>query len=79
MSGKNKSHKGLLKRVRVTGRNKIKHRRRGTSHLNSGLSGDKSRSLHKDTIAHGTVARKLARALHVRVVGPNTIGKKKKS
>ncbi len=66
-----KTHKGLLKRVRITGRNKIKHRRRGTSHLNSGFTGERRRSLHQDTIAHGSVARKLEQALHVRVNGPH--------
>ena len=41
MANKHKTHKGLAKRVRGTGTGKVKHRRRGTSHLNSHSSGSK--------------------------------------
>lgn len=64
-----KSHKGLLKRIKVTGKGRIKHKRRGKSHLNSGLSGKSSRNLNKDGVAHKTVAKKLERVLHMRLKG----------
>ena len=70
MPNKLKTHKGLLKRVKITGQGKVKHRRRGTSHLNSGIPGSRRRHLHRDVIADGTVAKKLEKALHRRVTGP---------
>lgn len=70
MANKGKSHKGLLRRVRVTGTGKIKHRRRGSSHLNSGFTGDERRRVHQDVVVHNSVARKLGKALHRRVHGP---------
>lgn len=67
---KNKSHKGLLRRVRVTGTGKVKHRRRGSSHLNSGFTGDQRRHVHSDVIVAHNMARKLEGALHRRLNGP---------
>lgn len=42
---KQKPHKGLLKRVRLTARGKVKYRRSGKGHLLSHKSGDKRRDL----------------------------------
>lgn len=67
---KNKTHKGLLRRVRITGTGKVKHRRRGSSHLNSGFTGDQRRRVHSDMVVPNSVARKLEKALHSRVHGP---------
>jgi len=67
---KGKSHKGLLRRVRITGTGKIKHRRRGSSHLNSGFTGDQRRSVHDDLVVPHNMARKMEKALHQRVHGP---------
>jgi len=67
---KAKPHKGLTKRVRITGRNKVVHKRRGTSHRNSFSTGQKKRELDSKVVVHGTVAKKMERALHVRVTGP---------
>ncbi len=67
-----KTHKGMKRRIRITGGGKIKHRRRGTSHLNSGIPGKRRRGLHKDVVVHATVARKMQGALHTRVTGPRT-------
>ena len=64
-----KSHKGLLKRIKVTGRGKLKHRRRGKSHLNSVLTGKRSRQLNRGGVAPKTVAKKLERVLHMRLKG----------
>lgn len=59
-----KSHKGTLKRMKVTARGKVTFRKAGKSHLNSGLTGNKSRSLRQDsTVKKGDIKR-LERVLH---------------
>lgn len=72
---KQKMHKGLLKRIRVTGTGKVKHRRRGTSHLNSKAGGRESQQLGKDVIVTDGVARKIGRALNLRLHGPKVNNK----
>lgn len=63
-----KTHKALLKRVRITGKKKIKFPERGRSHLNSGLSGVKSRQLRgRKKTAKKSDARRLERLLHMRL------------
>ena len=42
---KQKTHKGVKKRFRVTARGKVKHRRAGTSHLQVRLSSTRKRKL----------------------------------
>ena len=42
---KMKTHKGVKKRFRATAKKKIKHRRAGTSHLNSRLTSKRRRDL----------------------------------
>jgi large subunit ribosomal protein L35 len=64
-----KSHKGLLKRIRVTARGKLKHKRSGTSHLNSGKPGDKGRELRQDKVVSQSVTKKYERAMHCRLKG----------
>ena len=64
-----KSHKGLLKRVRVTARGKVAHKARGTSHLMSTFSGDRKRKLRRPTIVSRPVAKKMERALNRRLKG----------
>lgn len=73
---KMKTHKGLLKRIKITGTGKVKHKRRGTSHLNSKASGTASQHLHKDTIAPNGQARKIGRTLNLRLHGPKSTGGK---
>jgi len=46
---KMKSHKGLLKRVRVTSKGKVKYKKSFTGHLMSHKSGDDCRRLRKDS------------------------------
>lgn len=45
-----KPHKGLLKRVRITGRGKVKYNRSGKGHLLSHKSGDKRRDLRGTSV-----------------------------
>lgn len=68
---KAKSHKGLLKRIRVTARGKVKHKRSGGTHLMSGFSGDQKRKLRSAKIVPKPVAKKLEGALHRHLKGPN--------
>ena len=42
---KQKTHKGLKKRVKVTAGGKIKHKRAGAGHLMSGKSGNRRRKV----------------------------------
>lgn len=42
---KMKTHKGVKKRFRATAKGKVKHRRAGTSHLNSRMSHKRIRDL----------------------------------
>ena len=63
-----KTHKALLKRVRVTGKKKIKFPERGRSHLNSGLSGVKRRQLRgRSKVACKRDVRRFERMLHMRL------------
>lgn len=62
-----KPHKGLLKRVKVTGTGKVRFKRAGASHLNGHLSGGKIRDLRKPRYAaKGDLAR-LEQMLHQRL------------
>ena len=59
-----KPHKGLLKRVTITGKGKVKFKRAGTSHLNSHMTGNKIRDLrHKRCATKADIGR-LERMLH---------------
>lgn len=61
---KGKSHKGLLKRVRVTARGRVKFKRSCGGHLNSHMSGQKLRQLRgKKLVAPGDIKR-VAAMLH---------------
>jgi large subunit ribosomal protein L35 len=55
---KQKTHKGLRKRVKVTASGKIKHGNSGGGHLMSSKSSKKRRNIRKDSITTGTSAAK---------------------
>lgn len=59
-----KSHKGLLKRVKVTARGKVKFSRAGSSHLMSHKSGDKCRKLRQKAVAKRGDIPRLEKMLH---------------
>lgn len=61
---KQKSHKGLLKRVKVTARGKVKFRKAFSGHLMSHKSGDKCRELRGTSLAKSGDMRRLQRMLH---------------
>jgi large subunit ribosomal protein L35 len=66
-----KSHKGLLKRVKITASGKVAHKRSGKSHLNSEMRGKRSRQLRNVKLVHKTEAKRMEQMLHTRLRGRN--------
>lgn len=66
---KGKSHKGTLKRVTITGRNKVRHKRSGTSHLAQAMNGKDIRQHRKPKLVSRNVAKQMERVLHRRLKG----------
>ena len=69
MKDKNKPHKGLLKRVRITKTGLVKHKRANSKHLKSGKSPNRLRRLRQDAIMSNAEAGALERQLHRRLRG----------
>jgi len=67
--GKNKSHKGLLKRIRVTKTGKVRHRITGHKHLRSGKGGKRLRQMRKDPYIASANAKRLEKLLFRRLRG----------
>lgn len=64
---KMKTHKGSKKRFKVTATGKVKHKRCGSSHLNSHKSGKQIRRLRKKSILKVSAeAQRLRRAMQRR-------------
>ncbi len=61
---KNKPHKGLLKRVKITGKGKVKWKRSGASHLNSHMSGSQIMGRRKKRVALAGDIGRLTKMLH---------------
>lgn len=68
---KNKSHKGLLKRIRVTKTGLVKHMRCGGKHLRSDKPGARIRLFRNDTYMTTAEAKRLEKMLHRRLRGRN--------
>jgi large subunit ribosomal protein L35 len=66
---KNKPHKGLLKRVRITKSGFVKHKSANSKHLKSGKSPNRLRRLRKSRIASNAEMEQLELMLHRRVRG----------
>jgi len=60
---KQKPHKGLRKRVRVTRTGKVVRRHAGRSHLLSGKSGCRRQRLRRPVLVAGKLAHNLKRAM----------------
>ena len=54
---KQKTHKGLAKRVKVTGRGKVKRMKAGAGHLMSSKSSKRRRNLRVSTLVKGLIAK----------------------
>lgn len=66
---KQKPHKGLLKRVRMTKSGLLRHRKSGSKHLRSHKSPDRLRRLRSDSVLPSTRAREASKMLGMRVRG----------
>jgi len=60
---KQKTHKGLAKRVKVTATGKVKRKRAFGGHLMSSKSGNRCRTIGKSTVMNATMGRKARAAL----------------
>jgi large subunit ribosomal protein L35 len=68
---KNKTHKGLLKRIRLTKTGKVKHKTCGGSHLKSNKSGAQIRDFRKNKTMSRGEAKRVELLLHTRTRGAN--------
>lgn len=66
---KNKSHKGLLKRIRISKTGKVRHRSANHKHLRSGKGGKRLRQLRKDPFMASPDAKRLEKLLFRRLRG----------
>ncbi|KAA0216926.1 MAG: 50S ribosomal protein L35 [Leptolyngbya sp. PLA3] len=64
-----KTHKGLLKRVRISKTGKVRHRSANHKHLSSGKSGKRLRQLRKDPYAANPDAKRFEKLLWRRLRG----------
>ena len=60
---KQKTHKGLAKRVKVTARGKVKRKRAFGGHLMSGKSAKRRRNIRSSSIVSGKVAKTIREEL----------------
>ena len=68
---KNKTHKGILKRVRISKTGKVRHRSAFHKHLSSHKSGKRLRRLRKDPYMVGPDAKRLEKMIFRRLRGRN--------
>lgn len=66
---KNKAHKGLLKRIRISKTGLVRHRTAGHKHLRSGKGGKKLRGMRKDPYMANPDAKRLEKLLFRRLRG----------
>lgn len=66
---KNKTHKGLLKRIRISKTGKVRHRTAGHKHLRSGKGGKRLRQMRKDPLMSSPEAKRLEKLLFRRLRG----------
>ena len=68
---KNKIHKGLAKRIRVSKTGKVRHRSAYHKHLSSHKSGKRLRQLRKDRRVSSSEAKRFEKLLFRRLRGRN--------
>lgn len=66
---KNKPHKGLLKRIRITRTGKLRHRKAGSKHLRSHKSPTRLRRLRTDSFMSTAEVKRLSKLLFRRLRG----------
>lgn len=72
-SAKMKGHKGLKKRIKLTGRNKVKFARPGKNHINSHMDGTTLRDKRNKLVVKKGDRKLLEKMLHVRIT-PSNVG-----
>ena len=60
---KQKTHKGMKKRFKVTANGKIKHRKSNRGHFFSGKTGSQKRHYRQDGVIEGTLAKMVIEGL----------------
>ncbi len=60
---KQKTHKGMKKRYKLTATGKVKHRKRGRGHLLSGKTSKRKRHLRQDAVIGGVWAKTIQHGL----------------
>ncbi|MFG0325802.1 MAG: 50S ribosomal protein L35 [Phycisphaerales bacterium JB037] len=68
---KTKSHKGTLKRIRISKTGKVRHRSANHKHLSSHKSSKRLRQLRKDRYLAGPDAKRYEKLLYRRLRGRN--------
>ncbi|MEM1027838.1 MAG: bL35 family ribosomal protein [Planctomycetota bacterium] len=68
-----KGHKGLKKRIKLTGKNKVKFARPGKNHINSHMDGETLRDKRNPLTAKKGDRKLLEKLLHVRIT-PSNVG-----
>ena len=66
---KNKVHKGLTKRIRISKTGKVKHKSANHKHLRSGKGGKRLRQLRKDSVMSSPEAKRIEKLLFRRLRG----------
>lgn len=66
---KNKNHKSLLKRIRISKTGLVRHRTTGHKHLRSGKGGKRLRQMRKDPYMSNPEAKRLEKLLFRRLRG----------
>jgi len=66
---KNKPHKGLLKRIRISKTGLVRHRKAGCKHLKSSKSPARLRRLRGDSWMSTAESKRLSKLLHRRLRG----------
>ena len=59
MARKNKTKRALFKRVKITGKGRVKYKRPGKSHLQSGKSGNRRRGLRRSQMMRKSDAERI--------------------
>ena len=62
--GKQKTHKGLAKRIKITGSGKVQRKRAGNSHLMRTKNAKRRRRLSSTTIVSGVRTKKIREMLN---------------
>lgn len=69
MGYKQKNHKGLLKRIRISKTGKVRHKSASHKHLRSGKGGKKLRQYRNDPYMSSADSKRLERSLFRRLRG----------